>query len=65
MEGLLMKRSIGIFADMFLGFIIKAYHKMEKLTEKEVKAQKAYIGKINVDVAPRKTKDLLLLDLWA
>ena len=56
-----MKRSIVIFADIFLGFIMRTYHKMEKLTEKEVKAQKAYIGKINVAVSSRKTKRPLVV----
>ena len=53
-----MIRLIRIFANIFLCFIVRAYHKIEKMTEKELKAQQQYL--LNLKIIERKTKKPLI-----
>ena len=51
----------GRIGDFLLSLGIKAYHKMEKLTEKEIKAQQVYSDKIYI--APRKTRKPVIIGI--
>ena len=56
-----MIRLIRIFTNIFLCFIVRAYHKIEKMTEKELKAQQQYL--LNLKIIERKTKKPLIFGL--
>ena len=51
----------GRIGDFLLSMGIKVYHKMEKLTEKELKAQEVYTNKL--DIVLRKTKKPLIIGI--
>ena len=51
----------GKIGDLLLSVGIKIYHKMEKLSEKELKAQEVYTNKL--DIALRKTKKPLIVGI--
>ena len=50
--------------DFLLSLGIKIFHKMETLTEKEIKAQEVYTNKLSFELRKRQ-KNLLLSGLWA
>lgn len=51
----------GRIGDFLLSLGIKIFHKMETLTEKELKTQEVYINKLNI--APRKTKKPIIVGI--
>lgn len=52
----------GMIGDFILSLGIKIFHKMEKLTEKELKAQKEYLVKRDIDIR-RETKKPLIVGI--
>lgn len=52
----------GKIGDFLLSVGIKTYHKMEKLTEKELKAQKDYTNQLEIlEIVPRRTKKPIIV----
>lgn len=54
----------GKIGDSLLSVGIKIYHKMEKLTEKELKAQEVYTNQLEIlEITPRRTKEPVIVGI--